>query len=254
MAAQLEGLTTAHLGRTWIALSSVDSTNNYLKEQAFSLPHGTLVTAREQTKGRGRRGNTWSFRPGSALAMSVLLHKIPQQSLTHLPLLCGLALTRGLSCGCTLKWSNDVLLNGRKLCGILCESRIGETISAVCGFGINLTQTREDFQAAGLPYAASILSETGENLTPEAAAAQVLNALEAIWEQYCREGFESLREEYCRVCVTLGRPVRVLYEGSTVEGTAVDIAGDGSLLCRTPQGDITVRAGEASVRGLYGYV
>lgn len=254
MTTQLGGLTTTQLGRTWIALSSVDSTNNYLKEHAFSLPHGTLVTAREQTQGRGRRGNSWSFQPGSALAMSVLLHDVPKEALTHLPLLCGLALTRGFFCGCSLKWSNDVLLNGKKLCGILCESRIGDTISAVCGFGINLTQTREDFDAAGLPYAASILSETGERLTPEETAAQVLNALETIWEQYLREGFEGLREEYCRACITLGRPVRVLYEGSTVEGTAVDIGGDGSLLCRTPEGAITVRAGEASVRGLYGYV
>lgn len=256
----LPGLSTRVLGREWRHFASLPNTNDYCKQHADRLPHGTAVTAAAQTAGKGRLGRRWDSRPGDGLALSVLLHHWQPQGMGLLPLLAGLAVSEALDSLCGLrtglKWSNDVLADDRKLCGILCESRIGSPGGfAVVGIGVNLTHTSADFARLGLVYATSLRMATDKLFAFDAVAGAILNRLEPLLEQYRTEGFAPLRERYRQRCVTLNRPVRVVADGAERTGLAVDIGPDGALLCRLDgREDLTpIHAGEASVRGLYGY-
>lgn len=255
----LPGLKTTSLGRHWRHFEVLDSTNDYLKENAPGLPHGAAVTASSQTAGKGRLGRRWSAEPGESLALSVLLRGWRPEELGPLPLVAGLAVCEGVEalCGipCAVKWSNDVLTGNRKLCGILCESRMaGAGADAVVGIGVNLHQTGDALARLGLVYATSLFLATGKRYGAPETAAAVLNALEPLLETCRGEGFGALRERYRGRCVTLGRTVRVCRDGVEREARSVDVAPDGALLC-VLDGEIqAVHAGEVSVRGLFGYV
>ncbi len=256
---KLENLTTNDLGRHCIYLDEVDSTNEYLKREGASLPHGTLVLAGCQTAGKGRLGRRWAATDRDALAMSLLLRDFDVQRLSALPLVSGMAVAQGLremtGGDFGIKWTNDVVAQGKKVCGILCESRLmGSGAFAVCGIGVNLIQNEDYFHQRELPYATSVRLATGVSLSPDKAAAAIMNGLEPLYQSFARAGFASLREEYRRQCVTLGRQVRVTYGGETREGEALDVAEDGNLICRIGGGLVKIAAGEASVRGMYGYV
>lgn len=249
----LEGLSTRILGRHLIELERVDSTNSYLK--AGDFPDGCTVLAKEQYSGRGRRGSSWCNCPGKALAMSVLYHSMRAEDLTLLPLVCGLAAARAIGPEAWVKWPNDVVAKGKKLVGILCESRIqGGRVDAVCGFGVNLRQDAGFFERAGLPHAISVEMLSGRAFTPEQMAAAVLNELEPLTDRCFARGFASLKKDYEQRCITLGRRVKVLIGEESFEGEAVGIDGDGSLLCRIGGEVRRITAGSASVRGMYGYV
>lgn len=251
---QLLGLDTKWCGRHLIRLQEVDSTNEYLKKGDF--PDGTAVIADRQTAGKGRLGKNWSGAPaGQALYLSVLFHSMKVDDMGLLPLLCGLAAVRSLGKKTLIKWPNDIVLDQKKICGILCESRIqGGQVLAICGLGVNLGQPASFFAQNDLPHATSLLASIGRSLSVPEAAARLLNALEPILERYKREGFAPFLQEYSSRCITLGRPVQVVLEEKTVQAQAVSIAPDGSLVCQKDGESFCVRAGEASVRGLYGYV
>lgn len=255
----LPGLTTTYIGRSWLPLESVGSTNDYCKTNAPKLAHGTVVTTGNQTAGKGRLGRRWEDTAEKGLAMSVLLHDWPVEQLGLLPLLAGMAVCEGLGalCGvdCRIKWSNDVLVDSKKLCGILCESRIsGDDAFAVIGIGVNLAHSQQDWDRLGLVYAASLFSVTGKKPAAEETASALCNALELQLELFRKEGFPSLRERYKQLCVTLNKPVRVLWQGEERRGVAVDVDETGALLCDIDGQLCAVNAGEASVRGIYGYV
>lgn len=241
-------------GKNFILLDEVDSTNTYLKRGDF--PDGTAVIALRQTAGKGRTGRVWTdAEPGQALFLSVLFHSMKAEDMGFLPLLCGLAAANTLGKGAAIKWPNDLLIGEKKVCGILCESRIiGSEISAVCGIGLNLSQTQEYFTENGLPHGTSLYLSCGEKRTVLQAAAMILDELEPMLEQYRREGFAPFMKEYTRRCITVGRQVQVLRAGESLTAKAVGITPDGSLLCEKGGETFPVRAGEASVRGLYGYV
>lgn len=255
----LPGLRTRALGRPALWLGEVESTNTYLKARGDRLPHGAVCFTDNQVAGRGRLGRVWQASPGETLALSVLLK--PLREASTLPLVAGLAVSRAL---CQLsgavfciKWPNDIVCSNRKVCGILCEGRLGSDGGfAVCGMGMNLLQTEEEFTARDLPYAGSLRQLTGRQLAPQAVAAAILNELEPLWEVWRCEGFLPLLPAFRERCVTVGREVRAQSPDGTVvcEGTAAAVEPDGSLRIRTASGDRLVQAGEVSVRGLYGYL
>lgn len=250
----LPELHTKWCGRYLIHLDETGSTNDYLKKGDF--PDGAVVIADRQTAGKGRSGKSWSGAPaGQALYLSVLFHSMKIGDMGLLPLLCGIAAAQSLGEQACIKWPNDLLLDQKKICGILCESRIqGGQVLAVCGLGINLNQPASFFAENNLPHATSLLAATGQGLPVLAAAARLLNRLEPVLERYRREGFAPFLQEYCDRCITLGRQVQVILEQKTIQAQAMSIAPDGSLICQKDGETFEIRAGEASVRGLYGYV
>lgn len=254
----MSGYCTEWLGQHTVVLESVDSTNSWCKTNAATLEHGTVVIARSQHMGKGRLGRQWVDFGEKGLYLSVLLKGYTPDRLGALPLLAGLAVLDAMRALCdaelSLKWSNDVLLGGRKLCGILCESIIsGSEACAVIGIGVNVAQTSDDFAGHDLVYATSLFLATGKIEENHIIAAKILQNLEKVLEIYENDGFAQLRERYKSVCINLGK--RVLFERTNATArmaTAVDIAEDGALICIGEEGMFRVCSGEVSVRGIYG--
>lgn len=235
-------------------LDTVGSTNDYLKQHG-NAPHGTAVATDRQTAGRGRRGRVWQHQP-QGLALSVVLDGV----YPALPLVCALAVGDALTAltgkKFGWKWPNDLLADGRKIGGILCEGAVrGDVARTVAGIGLNLRGTAESFAAAGLPYADSVEAYTAQILAPRAVAEEIVARLLPLVETLAAQGMTALLPRYAAGCVTLGREVEVCAaDGSRLCGTAIGLEADGALRLRTAEGECVVRAGEVSVRGLYGYV
>jgi BirA family biotin operon repressor/biotin-[acetyl-CoA-carboxylase] ligase len=263
-------LQTQQFGRELICLDSVDSTNEYLKTHAADCGHGCAVAADEQTGGKGRLGRSWASPKGMSLLMSVLL-KRQQAEQAVLTLACGLAVARALNSLCgggfAIKWPNDIVGGGKKICGILCEAKItGALTFTVCGIGINLTQGQSYFDERNLPNGGSVKMLTGAAPSREETAAAVLYELERIYNQYLAAGIVAAEgtisaagtgaflQEYCKLCVTIGSEVRTMAENQPVTGIAMTVNPDGSLVIHTQRGDITVYAGDVSVRGISDYI
>lgn len=255
----LPGLSTQWLGQSTMHFDVIGSTNDFLKSNALTLPHGQAATASLQTAGKGRLGRAWSAAGGASLALSFLLHNWEPQRQQALPLLVGLGVSKALESltGSVpmVKWSNDILMGTGKLCGILCESRIlNSGACCVAGIGVNLTQSREDFQALDLVYATSLLLETGKIFDFYTVAAKILTELEPLLDIFSQKGFSPFREEYTDRCATVGKDVLLhSSDGSVQQAKALDISENGSLICSVDGRLEHIQAGEVSVRGLYGY-
>jgi BirA family biotin operon repressor/biotin-[acetyl-CoA-carboxylase] ligase len=237
-----------------IFLDEVDSTNSYLKERINELPDGAAVTALMQTAGRGRRGHDWLADNGM-LPLSILL-KSPKYP-TTITLSAGAAVCDSLAAlsddmpEIGIKWPNDIIIGGRKVCGILCESVcFGDRIDVICGIGVNLTQDGDYFEKAGIPHGGSIKMLTG--ITPDRN--RLAEDIARRVYEYCANGFPAVYEMYRRRCLTLGKQVRIIESGGERTAFAKDIAQSGFLICEDESGTFEVNSGEVSVRGLMDYI
>ena len=247
-------------------LSECGSTNAYAKEHFEEFgPVGAVYTT-NQTAGRGRLGRSWVNAEGRALYYTAVIREPLAQPAT-LPLLASLAvrdqLAQRYGVDCQIKWPNDLLLNGKKIVGILCESvSYGYQMQGrgiVCGIGINLAQPQSYFDAANLPNGTS-LELQGAKVDLAADPQWLAEALtdfgfDRPLYTFAREGFAPFRDEYKAACVNLGRHVTFdLPGGGTGSGTAIDVDADGQLIVRTDSGEEKVFTGEVSVHGIYGAV
>ena len=241
-------------------LPSVENTNTWAREHLERFGDLGAVYTTSQTAGRGRRGHTWVNAAGQALYYSCVVQQPLVQPET-LPLLSCLVTAKVLhgvyGIDCRIKWPNDLLLNGKKIVGILCESVCAPTPggprAVLCGIGINLAQPAEYFAAAGLPHATSLALE-GLPVDPAAdadALARTLTDFAFDRDLYAfeREGFGAVRPAYRAACVNLGR--RVQYDGGC--GVAVDVDEQGRLVVQEEGGGaVRVFTGEVHVTGIYG--
>ena len=220
----------SRLGRPRLHLRSIGSTNARARELAEAgAPHGTAVTAGEQTAGRGRQGRGWSTPPGSALAVSLVIRD-PDPLLS---LRAGLAVADLAGAGARVKWPNDVLVDGRKVAGVLVEGRPQEGW-AVLGMGVNAALDLATLPEELRPTAGTLGLDPAE--LPRALEA-LLAALETRLAEPPEATLAALRERDALA----GRSVR--WEGG--EGVGAGIAGDGALLVRGADGDVhALAAGE----------
>lgn len=246
-------------------LETATSTNTLLKERAMAgEKEGTVLIAREQTAGRGRRGRSFLSAPDKGLYMSMLLRPgLPAEKLMPLTGMCAVAAAEACEAvsghPVGIKWVNDLILNGKKLGGILTELGTtpgDETPWAVIGIGVNLAFTDADFRAAGLENIATSFINEGFSVEPEALAASLIGGFLKLEAELAAGGAERYPGAYRARCVTLQKPVKILYPSGTREGTALDIDENFSLrVLRTDDmTEDTVFSGEVSVRGFYGYV
>lgn len=230
-----------------VAVAETGSTNADLARLARTgAQGGAVLVADHQTAGRGRFTRVWTAPPGDSLALSLMLRPPVAEPARWLwlPLLAGLSVVDGVraASGVTarLKWPNDVLVGGRKLCGILAErveSAAGPAI--VIGMGINTRLAAADLP---VPTATSLAIEGGE-VDPEAVVLAVLRAFEGRYTRWLAGA--DLRDEYAAACDTIGRQVRVdLGGGEAVEGAAVGVDAGGRLLVRTASGVQEFAAGD----------
>ena len=237
-------------------LGKVDSTNDYLKRHCKELPSGTVVTAEVQTSGRGRRGHIWEGNSGM-LPMSILLKNPPETDtltprvgLAVCEALEDLAKSAGFSLSAQIKWVNDIIVANHKVCGILCESVFfGDSVNVICGIGLNISQSEDFFEKAGLPNGGSLKMLTGFEPNRDDLA-------KAISERVISRGavpFSACRDEYKRRVINLGKEVRLIGKEER-RAVAVDIAENGFLICKDESGEFAVSSGEVSVRGIEGYL
>lgn len=239
-----------------------DSTNIRAKELGEKgAPHGTLVVAGQQSKGRGRRGRGWESPPGCSIYMSILLRPefLPSKA-PMLTLIMAYSVAKALR-ACTgmevkIKWPNDIVLNGKKLVGILTEmsTEIDYINHVVIGVGVNVNMA--SFSEEIAKTATSLRIETGENIKRGALIVEMMKHFEQNYEMYLKtEDLSGIREAYNGLLVNCGKEVRILGAREPYQAVALGINDSGELLVRKQDGSQeAVYAGEVSVRGLYGYV
>jgi BirA family transcriptional regulator, biotin operon repressor / biotin---[acetyl-CoA-carboxylase] ligase len=219
------------IGHPHVHLRLTDSTN----EQARSLaaagaPHGTLVTADEQSAGRGRQGRAWTAPAGSAVLMSVVLRELSET----LPLAAAVAVCAALPADTRIKWPNDVWIGERKVAGILVEARPQEGW-AVLGIGLNVTTPSFPSELATI---ATSLQLEGHFVTTSEALASVVDSLSSWLERPSDEVLAAWRSRDALA----GRTVR--WENGSKEGVASGIDSSGALIVETAEGRVALGAGE----------
>ena len=250
---KLENLTTNDLGRHCIYLDEVDSTNEYLKREGASLPHGTLVLAGCQTAGKGRLGRRWAATDRDALAMSLLLRDFDVQRLSALPLVCGMAVAQGLremtGGDFGIKWTNDVVAQGKKVCGILTEASFdlesSLVDSVVLGIGLNAYLPREGFPPS-IAHTAGAIFEAAQPNGKNRLAAAFLNRF---WDAYSEGMSGDFAARYRRRNLAIGREVQVLSPTGMKTAFALDVDDDCHLLVRYQDGSTAqLTSGEISLQ------
>ncbi|MDP2729665.1 MAG: biotin--[acetyl-CoA-carboxylase] ligase [Dehalococcoidales bacterium] len=243
------GLETRFIGQRVLYHPSVTSTMEIARREARQgAAEGTLVVAGEQTVGRGRSKHVW-LTPEGNIALSLILH--PGLScLPSLIMLASLAVARSIErvtgLSPQVKWPNDILINGKKVCGILIESDVqGSTVNyTIIGIGINVNLKPADF-AEIREIATSLSYELGQEVSYLSMLRCLLTELESLYLLLLSGG--SLYEEWRAKLVTLGKKVRVISGDTVQEGIAEEVTRDGGLLLRRPDGEFTrIVAGETS--------
>jgi len=258
----LEGLGTRALGRKLHVHAALASTNDAaLDLLAAGAPHGTTVVADHQTAGRGQRGRAWHSPRGVGLYVSIVLRGTrPLDAPTLVVAAVGLGLAEGLErvagARVDLKWPNDLWSGGRKLAGILVESRgyRPEVPTFVAGMGVNVNQGEGDFPADVRATATSLALRTGRRHDRATVLRAVLEALEPRVEQALAGGGSDLEASYRERSLLRGRTVELLEGDRPLRGTVVDLSARDGLLLRLAGGQVVhVRAEHArDVRPLDG--
>ncbi len=226
----------------------LDSTNVYVKENRHILPTKTLVVARRQTNGKGRGNHTWAGNEGGFYGSLCVKESMVQPA--TLPLFMAVVAVRTIQqlTGVTpqTKWPNDLLLNGQKISGILCE-QIEDVY--ICGIGINLTQPQNYFTQQNLPYATSLLVQTNKAISVEDMANALYQQFMEAFPTYHKDGFAPFLQAYKQNSFTLGKTA--IYGEKTAK--AVDIHEDGGLVVQTAENETQILySGEVDIKGLYG--
>jgi len=251
-----DGLETKIMGRKIFFYEETDSTNTRLRQMvADGSPEGTVAIAEVQTAGKGRLGRAWVSPTGTGIWMSILLR--PEVSPSEAPLLtllAGLSVCHAIgtltSLNAEIKWPNDILMGGKKVCGILTEmdTEMDQINGIVVGMGINVNT--EEFPDELQEIATSLkLQDGGKEVSRTQLVQAILIEFEKVYERYQKEqGFSAFYEEYKARCITMGKEVRVLGR-EPFEGIAVDITPQGELVVRKENGDeVVVFSGEVSIR------
>ncbi|MGN0477498.1 MAG: biotin--[acetyl-CoA-carboxylase] ligase [Ruminococcus sp.] len=250
-------LKTSLIGKEIIVLESVGSTNDYIKANAQKLKDGTVVTAREQTKGKGRLGRVWKNKKDDDISFSFILRpSLSPMEVSAITPLCGLAVAKGLNeyfdFDAKIKWPNDIIVGNKKICGMLTEMscEFDRLEYLVVGIGINVMS--KDFPEEIAHKATSCALESHKEINKNQLLAIILEKIEDILlggnYRFNRENLD----EYKACCATLGRKVTFSRRGERVEGVATDINNEGELVVTLPDNTTeTVFSGEVTAQGIY---
>lgn len=239
-------LQTHAIGQKIIHFQSLDSTNNKAKELAEQgEPEGTVVVTEMQTGGRGCTGRSWESKPLLGIWMSVILRPaLDMPSVPRMTEMASAAVGQALETitdDIRVKWPNDVLVSGKKICGILTESsgEIDRVNYVVLGIGVNVNQKATDFPSALAERATSLRIITGRNYPRKQLFCTILESFERMYLSSGNENGSENARAYCksRSC-TLGQPVTVLINGRKQHGTATDLNERGGLIVRLENGEI----------------
>lgn len=242
----LRNLKTECFGKKIVFYPEVDSTNTQAKKQATEYPEGTIFIAERQTGGRGRLGRQWSSSPQKGIWCSVLLKpSIRPTDASLFPLITAVAITEALQTigiEVSIKWPNDLLLAGKKICGILTEmaSDPDQINYLVLGFGLNVKHQCADFPEEIQSIATSLELATGQMINRVQLLCAILYRIEQNYHKFLTEGFEPIRQVWIEHTCTLGREAKISrFNQPPLYGKALDLNPDGTLLLELPDGTTT---------------
>ncbi|WP_458412716.1 biotin--[acetyl-CoA-carboxylase] ligase [Schinkia sp. CFF1] len=232
------GLQTKYLGRDVHYEESVTSTQKVAHKLAYEgVPEGTVVVAEEQVTGKGRLDRTWFSPKYAGIWFSLILRPtIPPQQAPQLTLLAAVGVVRGIEAAtgihCEIKWPNDILINGKKVVGILTELQAEpDRINAVIiGIGINVNQQAESFQETIKDTATSLSIECGEKLNRAKILQAILKEIEDLYLDYLENGFGVVKYLWESYAVSIGKQITARTLTNTIVGKALGITNEGVLL------------------------
>jgi len=259
-----ELLNTKFIGKDIVYLDSVDSTNSYGKRLAESdFSDGTVIIAEEQTSGRGRLGRDWVSPKGKGIWMTIILNPYIKPNLaSQVTLIAAMAVLKAIKAvydmDIMIKWPNDLVVNGKKVCGILAELGAEiERVNYLCvGIGINANLDESDFKNQALDMATSLKIAAGMEVERKKLIVRILDIFESYYSKFLEKGsIEFMIEEYKKYLVNMGKEVRLVAKNEEIHAITEDITSEGHLLVRLDDGTLKeISSGEVSVRGIYGYL
>lgn len=266
-------LGTKTLGKNILCFDSIDSTNNYAKKIALEgCEDGTLVVTEEQTAGRGRLGRSWDSQNKKGIWMSVVLRpQISPEKLNIITIATSVAVTRAIKkvtgIDTRIKWPNDLIVDNRKVCGILTEmnSEVDRVNFVVVGIGINVNHTQNDFPQDIQEIATSLKlyscrdgaaeGKLCPNFSRSTIIRQILIELEYMYNKINTADTKEFIDEWKNSSITMGREVLIISSTNQYTAIAKDITNDGKLVVESSDGQIKeVNSGEISIRGIMNYI
>lgn len=241
-------------GCNFCYIPETQSTNDEAwKMGVAGTPEGSVVFADSQSRGRGRHQRSWHSPPGVNIYTSVVLRpKIEPDESSRIPIMAGVAVAEVLKTysrlQVELKWPNDVLLNNKKICGILSQARLseGKVDFIVLGIGINVNT--EQFPDEICESATSLVIETGRKISRQDLLISLYENLEKWYKKLLQTGFEPVKQKWLELTPMIGHTVEVMFHGEKIEGKAQDLDSDGSLILVTEGNKkIKVSAGDATI-------
>ena len=252
-----KGLSVSLIGKRIFTFETIDSTNSCAKTLAEAgMEEGTVVLADFQSAGRGRLGRTWLSEPGKNLLFSFILRPaMDSKAVGTLSLFAAAGVAHGIETftgeHIECKWPNDLLISGKKFCGILLESSFSadKLDYAVIGVGINVNQTT--FSSGLLQCSTSLCTETGALVDRKALFQSILHSLDSLYRQIQNRNNSEIMKEWLSRNSMIGKKTTVLHNGKKVDGIVHAFNEDGSMVLKTSgglqsfySGDVTLDAGE----------
>ncbi len=247
------------LGKKVYFFDEITSTNEYAKKLANdNANEGTIVISDSQTNGKGRLDKNWVSNKGDGIFLSLILKpNIELFSVTQITLLAGICVCNTIKM-CTnldakIKWPNDIIINNKKVCGILTEvsAQIDKVSHIILGIGINVNN--ESFDESIKNKATSIFLETGNKLERQKIIGHFLKEFESKYFKYKQEkNFLTFLDEYKNLCVNIGKEVKVIYCDKEITGVVLDISPLGEIILKTKKETLKIVSGEVSLRNANG--
>jgi BirA family biotin operon repressor/biotin-[acetyl-CoA-carboxylase] ligase len=255
-------LSTNFLGSSIIHFDTIPSTNIKAKELAQEAEDGTVIISEEQTSGKGRLGRHWVSPKGKGIWMSIILKpSIDPMEASKITLIGAAAVFNALekrNIKALIKWPNDLVVNNKKVCGILTEmsAELNKIHYLVIGIGINVNVDKEEFPEDMKDTATSLKMVTGETVDRRNLVCDVLNFFEILYTKFIDTGFISDSIKICKEnSIFIGQDVRIIRLNKEFIAKAIDLDDEGQLIIQLEDGTIEkVFSGEVSMRGLYGYI
>lgn len=256
-------LSTRFIGKKLIHFDTIDSTNMKAKElAALGEQDGAVIISEEQTAGRGRLGRHWISPKYKGIWMSIILRPEVNPMFASRVTLIAAAAVHNATCQCgiktLIKWPNDIVINNKKVCGILTEmsAELNKIHYLVIGIGINVNTDKSEFPDELSSSATSLKIESSKTIDRKELVCNILNNFELLYDEFIKDNSIKNSIDICRNnSVLLGKEVRIINGNKEIKAKALDINNEGELLIERDDGSIeALFSGEVSMRGLYGYI
>lgn len=252
-----------YIGKELVHLDSVDSTNNEAKKYAIkNAKEGTVIISEEQTMGRGRLGRNWVSPKYKGIWMSIILRPdIEPMKISKITQVAAASVTlamESLGINAFIKWPNDIIMNGKKVCGILTEmsGELNKVNYVIVGIGVNANIEKDEFSDEIKEVASSLKVESHKSVDRKKLVGVILTKFEKLYNEFINEGNINNSIKVCKEkSILLGKNVRVLRRNEERKAKALDLNSEGRLIVQYENGQLEeIVSGEISIRGLNGYV